>query len=166
MSTPIRRADKADIQLINSLADVTFRDTYKDILTTDQIEYMMDWMYSPSNLEKQMDEGHVYFIVSHDGKECGYASVEQDDDNIFHLQKIYVLPEYQGMHIGKALFDHIVGYVKSIHPDPFTLELNVNRNNKAFFFYKKMGMEVARQGDFPIGNGYYMNDYIMSLKVE
>ena len=41
--------------------------------------------------------------------------------------------------------------------------LNVNRNNNAVSFYRKMGMEILGQGDFDIGSGYYMNDYIMSL---
>ena len=31
---------------------------------------------------------------------------------------------------------------------------------------KHMGMHKASQGDFPIGNGYYMNDYIMTLEVK
>jgi acetyltransferase, GNAT family len=28
-----------------------------------------------------------------------------------------------------------------------------------------MGMRKLREGDFPIGNGYYMNDYIMGLDI-
>jgi len=28
-----------------------------------------------------------------------------------------------------------------------------------------MGMQKDRQGDFPIGNGFYMNDYIMAMNV-
>lgn len=45
------------------------------------------------------------------------------------------------------------------------LELNVNRNNKALHFYEHMGMKKLREGDFPIGNGYYMNDYIMGKEI-
>ena len=45
------------------------------------------------------------------------------------------------------------------------MELNVNRNNKALQFYEHMGMRKLREGDFPIGNGYYMNDYIMGLDI-
>ena len=52
-----------------------------------------------------------------------------------------------------------------IHPAPCLMELNVNRNNKALHFYEKMGMRKLREGDFPIGNGYYMNDYIMGLNI-
>ena len=45
------------------------------------------------------------------------------------------------------------------------MELNVNRNNKALQFYAHMGRRKLREGDFPIGNGYYMNDYIMGLEI-
>lgn len=49
--------------------------------------------------------------------------------------------------------------------EPCLMELNVNRNNKALQFYEYMGMRKLREGDFPIGNGYYMNDYIMGLDI-
>ena len=45
--TDIRKATTEDIKLINELAWIAFPATYKDILTKEQIDYMMDWMYSP-----------------------------------------------------------------------------------------------------------------------
>ena len=48
--TDIRKATTEDINLINELAWIAFPATYKDILTKEQIDYMMDWMYSPENL--------------------------------------------------------------------------------------------------------------------
>ena len=54
---------------------------------------------------------------------------------------------------------------KEIHPGPCEMHLNVNRNNKALQFYQHLGMEKVAEGDFHIGNGYYMNDYIMGLKI-
>jgi ribosomal protein S18 acetylase RimI-like enzyme len=110
-----------------------------------------------------MDAGHIYFILSKEGEDCGYAAIEQQEKDLFHLQKIYVLPDYQCIGTGKFLFYEVIKYIRQTHPEKFTLELNVNRHNKAFHFYKKMGMRIAREGDFPIGNGYFMNDYIMSM---
>lgn len=49
---------------------------------------------------------------------------------------------------------------ETIHPSPFTIELNVNRHNPAVGFYKHMGFHEHATRDFHIGNGYYMNDYI------
>ena len=40
-------------------------------------------------------------------------------------------------------------------------ELNVNRRNKVLDFYQHLGMRIARSGDFDIGGGFFMNDYIM-----
>jgi hypothetical protein len=43
--------------------------------------------------------------------------------------------------------------------------LNVNRYNKALQFYLHMGMKRVSEGDFDIGHGYYMNDYIMGMEI-
>lgn len=61
------------------------------------------------------------------------------------------------------LFEQAQKAIKELHPGPCTMQLNVNRHNPALGFYKHMGMKKADEGDFPIGQGYYMNDYIMSI---
>ena len=72
--TNIRKATTEDIKLINELAWIAFPATYKDILTKEQIDYMMDWMYSPENLHKQMtEEGHIYYLAYVD-KATGFIS--------------------------------------------------------------------------------------------
>ena len=58
-----------------------------------------------------------------------------------------------------------VEYIRSVHSGPCMMELNVNRRNRALHFYERMGMRRLREGDFPIGDGYYMNDYIMGLEI-
>ena len=163
----IRKASVDEIVLIQALAKQTFPATYKEIISQQQIDFMMDWMYSIPNLRKQMDEGHLYFILylENGSVPAGYVSIQKQGEDLFHLQKIYVLPEFQGMNLGKALFEHAVAEIKRDHPEPCTMELNVNRNNKAVAFYEKMGMHKARQGDFPIGKGFYMNDYIMAMDI-
>lgn len=60
----IRKATTADCALIQKLAQQIFPVTYKDILTPEQTDYMMEWMYSLDNIRKQMEEeGHVYFLA-------------------------------------------------------------------------------------------------------
>jgi ribosomal protein S18 acetylase RimI-like enzyme len=41
------------------------------------------------------------------------------------------------------------------------LELNVNRSNNAVTFYQKFGFTTTSEVDLPIGEGYFMNDYVM-----
>ena len=165
----VRTATLDDCQLIHELASIIFPETYKEILSPEQLDYMMDWMYSLENLHKQMtEEGHVYQIGYQDDRPIGYVSVQPQGKNeegvdTFHLQKIYVLPSEQGTGAGKFLFEQAVRYIKEVHPGPCLMELNVNRYNKAVTFYEHLGMRKLRQGDFHIGHGYYMNDYIMGL---
>ncbi len=161
----IRQATTADCQLIHDLAWQTFPHTYRDILTPEQNDYMMEWMYSLANLQKQMADGHVFFIAYDEAKPVGYVSVQQEDEHLFHLQKIYVLPDRQRHHYGERLFAQAMAYIKEVHPQPCRMELNVNRNNPAVAFYERMGMLKDRSGDFPIGHGFYMNDYIMAMEL-
>jgi diamine N-acetyltransferase len=163
----IRRATLDDIETIRQLAEYVFPETYKSILTESQTKYMMEWMYSYSSLHVQMaEDGHMYYLA-YDGEHAvGYVSIQPQGADIFHLQKIYVLPSCQGKGFGKQLFLKAVDIVKSFHPQGVCrMELNVNRHNKALTFYEKMGMYRVSQGDFDIGNGFYMNDYIMALDI-
>ena len=162
----IRKATTDDIQLINRMAQSVFPATYRDILSEEQLDYMMDWMYSLRNLRKQMEEeGHIYYIAYKGDEAAGYVSIQPEGEHLFHLQKIYVLPHYQGFHLGRILFEQAIRVIKEIHPEPCEMHLNVNRNNKALQFYEHMGMKKVAEGDFHIGNGYYMNDYIMGLSI-
>lgn len=160
-----RKATSEDCELIHELASEAFPATYRNILSPEQLDYMMDWMYSIPNLHQQLRENHVYYLAYLDDKPCGYVSVQPEGENLFHLQKIYVLPDFQGQGVGVALFRKAIEHIREVHPEPCTMELNVNRQNRALQFYEHMGMHKVREGDFPIGNGYYMNDYIMGLEI-
>ena len=162
----IRKASIDDIPVIREMASVVFPDTYKEILSPDQIDYMMEWMYSAESLYRQMTgEGHVYYLAYMEGRAVGYLSIQPEGEHVFHLQKLYILPSCQGMHLGQILFEQAVKAIKELHPAPCQMRLNVNRNNKALGFYEKMGMTKVDEGDFAIGNGYFMNDYIMGIEI-
>jgi len=162
----IRKAELKDIASIHNLAWKIFPQTYKDILTKEQSDYMMEWMYSEENLSKQMtEEGHKYLLAFDGDNMVGYVSYQKQDEDLYHLQKIYVLPDRQGDHLGSVLFKAAISAIKEEHPGLCTMELNVNRYNKALGFYEHMGMHKVRQVDEPIGNGYFMNDYIMGMEI-
>ncbi len=175
MSTEIRKASLEEIPIIRDIANVAFRHTYGLILSSDQIDYMMDWMYSEESLKVQMlDKSNVFYIMSVNGKDIGYASFERHINPpadlegiiVFNLQKLYILPQCQGYTCGTTLLKHVEDQMRSlVGNQPAVYELNVNRNNAAVVFYEKRGLVIHREGDFPIGNGYYMNDYIMRKRL-
>jgi ribosomal protein S18 acetylase RimI-like enzyme len=163
----IRKATIEDIPLINRLAWIVFPHTYKELLSPGQIDFMMDWMYSPTNLHKQITEnGHIYYLAFQGDVPTGYLSIQPEGEHVYHLQKIYVLPSYQGKKLGKLLFQQANDGIKELHPAPCQMRLNVNRyNTKAVEFYQRMGMKKIFAGDFDIGHGYLMTDYIMALDI-
>lgn len=162
----ITKATTDDCLLINSLASKIWGPTYGSILSREQLDYMFDMMYAPENLRKQMDElHHQFFIIYADGEPSGYLSIETIEKDLFEFQKVYSLPSLHGSGIGRFIIEQGIEYLKSIHPGSFTIELNVNRHNPAFGFYKHVGFREHTTRDFHIGNGYYMNDYIMRMDV-
>ena len=86
----IRKATLADIEVIRTLAAQTFPATYQHILTPEQIDYMMDWMYSSESLKNQMEkEHHIYYIAYEECEPAGYVSIQAGGYRIcFILQKI------------------------------------------------------------------------------
>lgn len=167
------KATIADLPTIHNMAEVAFRHTYSEMLSAEQIDYMMEWMYSLPNLEKQLQEGHVFYMALRDDKPCAYLSVQyegvtDDGKEKYHLQKIYLLPSEQGKGLGRILFNKALEHVRQMaQGKPAVMLLNVNRDNtRAVAFYQHMGMQIIFRGDFPIGNGYYMTDYILGIDVE
>lgn len=171
MEFRIRPAGASDIPLIRSMAEVVFRATYADILSPEQMEYMMDWMYSEESLEVQTEgEGKWFFIAEADGHPAGYVSFEfedmlEDGRKLYHLQKLYAMPEYQGKGLGSCMLRFVEDALAEASPEGCRVELNVNRGNSAVTFYEHMGLHRDRQGDFPIGHGYFMNDYIYAKDI-
>jgi len=77
------------------------------------------------------------------------------------------LPQLQGKGIGRFLVNEAIDYLKSVNNgNPFDIELYVKRENPAVRFYEHIGFVKVDTRDYHIGNGYYMNDYIMLLKIQ
>ncbi|WP_205512054.1 GNAT family N-acetyltransferase [Longitalea arenae] len=160
----IRYATVEDLITIERLAREIWPVTYGEILSPDQLAYMLELIYSNSSLRKQLlDQQHIFLIVESGGKPVAFASYSTIEPGISKLHKIYVHPHTQGLGIGKKLIDHVIEQLQTggIH----TLRLNVNRSNKARFFYEKLGFTVVKEEDIDIGNGYFMIDYIMEKKL-
>jgi len=162
MSLLIRDATENDIPSIQYIAKITWSNTYT-FLSKEQTEYMIEWMYSTTSLKQQMQKGHQFFIAEVDNVIVGFASINKEDENICKLNKLYVLPTTQKTGAGKALLQRVVAFAK--YNDGEEIQLQVNRNNNAKDFYLKQGFAILYEADFEIGNGFFMNDYVMSLKL-
>jgi ribosomal protein S18 acetylase RimI-like enzyme len=160
----IRKAITKDIPLIRQLTFKVWPQTYAAILSQQQIDYMLEMMYSEPELKKQMTDDACQFVIVYDESEpVGFAAYQEIKPTAWKLQKIYILSSQQGKGTGKFVIDYIT---KEIQPKGATeLQLQVNRHNKAKGFYEKIGFTVIEEADFDIGNGFFMNDYVMEKKL-
>ena len=157
----IFQISNSDIFRIKTIAELTWPDTFKDILSNEQIRYMLDWMYSIEVLASQIDNGHQFYVLTENEKDLGFVGIELNYPNQgkTKIHKIYVLPEFQGKGIGGKLIEKVVQYSKLNKINSLTL--NVNRFNKAIDFYLKKGFKITMEENIDIDNGFLMEDYVM-----
>ncbi len=162
----IRALALEELKEVQRLAHLIWPVAYKEILSKEQLAYMLDWMYSEQSLLQQVNEGHLYFGIFEEIKQVGFMDIQFNCGPIGEakLNKLYVLPDYHGKKLGYKLLQKGIELAKE--NGQITLILQVNRHNKAFEFYKKIGFSIREEKDFDIGNGYFMNDYVMELKLD
>jgi len=160
----VRMAQKEDLKQVRALALLIFPVTYQGIVEPVQIDYMMDLFYTPENLVLQFESGQNFLIIFIDGRPSGYASYTRlNPEGDFKLNKIYLDNHLQGKGLGRILLNDVISRVKAA--GGHNLQLNVNRFNKAVGFYKSMGFSVKKEELLDIGNGYFMDDYVLELRL-
>ena len=111
----IRPASEADIPLLRELAQRIWRECYPGIITAEQIEFMLDWMYSEEEMRRQITAGVPWEIAELDGEPVGYLSWQREDDGRVKISKLYVLPQHQRRGLGRAMLDHISEQIGRAH---------------------------------------------------
>jgi diamine N-acetyltransferase len=160
----IRTLSKNELIKVQQMARLTWPSTFASILSPEQIEYMLNWMYDLKMLESQFENGHTFIIAEENGKELGFAGFElnHSEGPKAKLHKIYLLPESQGKGVGKKLI-HEVAEMAGLNNQK-SLLLNVNKyNQKAIDFYLRMEFKEIYKEVIDIGNGYIMDDVVMEL---
>jgi ribosomal protein S18 acetylase RimI-like enzyme len=154
-----------DIPLIQEIADRTWNESFKAVISQKQVDYMLARMYTYDVLSYQMAEGKQVFLLVHEEEQCaGFASYElnANETNITRLHKLFVLPELQKSGAGSILLDEVISIAREHRNE--SIHLSVNRQNPAVDFYLSRGFEILEEDDIEIGEGFVLKDYIMELK--
>lgn len=155
-----------DIKQIQNIVNITWPITYGEILSKEQLDYMLNLFYSTEALSEQYNKKiQLFYMIDEDETNIGFIGIEHNynGEAITKIHKIYLLPETQGKGIGKKVVDEIEKL--ALENNSKALLLNVNRFNSALGFYKKIGFEVKEEVDIEIGNSYLMEDYVMEKKL-
>ena len=157
----IRLLQKHELSLTRNLVEKIWPSAYGTILSKEQLSYMLNWMYSIETLEKSFDKGNEFYCAFDNDLPLGFLELEfsNEETSSVKLQKIYVLPSEQNKGIGKNFLQ--LALLRAKNRGARNVILQVNRANNAVQFYLKNNFYIISEEDFPIGNGYYMNDYVM-----
>ena len=147
----IRRAEKKDIQgLINLLYQV---DAVHNGIRPDLFKGNTS-KYTEQELEEIINDDSKPIFVYDDGKILGHAFCQisevknhrlLQDVKTLYIDDICVDENSRGRHIGKALYEYVYNYAKSIGCHNITLNV-WEGNDSAYNFYKRMGMQIQKTG--------------------
>ncbi len=157
----IRKAILSDIPTIKEIAEKAWRPTYEHILTEQQTLYMLDLMYNSLTLENQIKGNIAFFMVDLEQETVGYFSVENVNEQIVKLHKLYLDPTQKQKGLGRKIIQYIMDWALANQSN--RIILNVNKNNSAVHFYQKVGFTIIEELILDIGEGYVMDDYVMQL---
>ena len=148
-NTMIRKAEKRDIQAIigllhqvNMVHHVIRPDLFKPNTTK----------YNEQELETLLDDESKPIFVFDDGQVLGHAFclvTEVKDDKLLqdiktlYIDDICVDEKARGKHVGKALYEYVRDYAKSMGCNNMTLNV-WDGNTPALSFYRNMGMKVQK----------------------
>ena len=159
----IIKATEKDITAIQDLAKKSWHFAYADILQQEQIDYMLNLMYSEETLKKHYENpNYNYYLVQEGTEFLGFIGFEfHNETETTKLHRIYFLKEAQGKGLGKKALEFIKTEAQKTGDKRITL--TVNKNNVARKFYESQGFRVYDEAIFDIGNGYVMDDYLMEF---
>jgi ribosomal protein S18 acetylase RimI-like enzyme len=148
---------------VTELAHVIWHQHYTPIIGRAQVAYMLAEGYNADALRAQVAAGTRFTLARLGSRFVAFAGLSPDPavpDNAW-LDKLYVHANARHYGIGRALVAHAARQAGASGAD--TLRLRVNRHNtESIAAYRRLGFESDGEDVKDIGNGFVMDDYIMS----
>lgn len=155
---------KEQICTLAAIADEVWHEHFVSILSSEQIDYMVDKFQSEHAMTDQLkNQGYEYYLLKLKDTDIGYTGIRKDEDKLF-LSKLYILKEFRGKGYASEAFQFLEGLC--VKRGLLSIWLTVNRyNENTIAVYKKKGFEIIKTQVADIGNGYVMDDYIMEKNI-
>jgi ribosomal protein S18 acetylase RimI-like enzyme len=165
----IKECSLKDIEKIKYVSEKTFYETFSGENSEEDMENYLKENFSYEQLESEVrNNGSKFYIVENEENVIAYmklnfdkAQTEAGHNNTLEVQRIYVLQEYKGKHIGKMLMEKAIEAGKSSNVNYIWLgvwEHNIN----AIKFYEKQGFEKFDTHIFKLGEDE-QTDNLMKL---
>jgi len=154
-------ATHADIPAIRAIALRAWPAAYGEILSADQLAYMLETRYSESALRSQMENGETFLLALKNDQVLGFAGFEMNyqQRHITRLHRLYIEPIRIRTGLGRLILEAVLNAAREAGDT--AVNLNVNKFNPAMGFYAHLGFACVGAEVLDIGHGYVMDDYIL-----
>lgn len=158
----IRPASFDDIPAIAELAHRIWHAHYPSIISVAQIDYMLGQRYHDAALREQIaSEGQWLDMALLNGQPAGFAQYLRYQPGTIKLDKLYLDTTLHGQGLGSRLLAHVEARARALGAANLCLAVN-KHNEKAIAAYLRNGFSVIDSVQVDIGQGYIMDDYVMS----
>ncbi|MBQ4335923.1 MAG: GNAT family N-acetyltransferase [Lentisphaeria bacterium] len=146
---------------VRNIADVIWPETFKDILSPEQIRYMMQMMYAPEVMENELASGYHFAIVLADGRDAGYLVYSAyEEAGTAKLHKVYLLQDFHHQGVGQKMLEYACSRCRELGFSSVLLAVN-KQNLPAQKAYLRHGFSMEKSVKCDIGHGFFMDDYLM-----
>jgi ribosomal protein S18 acetylase RimI-like enzyme len=164
MAIRIESAGAEHLAAISALAGVIWRACYPGIISPEQIEFMLRWMYDVDVMRGELWAGVKWERLLINDALCGFAAHSQTLGGEWLLHKLYIHPEWQRRGLGRRLLEHVSEVAKTHQARAIVLGVN-KRNDQAIAAYRQYGFVIRESILNEIGGGFVMDDYIMVMSL-
>ena len=155
----IEKEKIGDVKMLSMVACEIVKDYYDPIIGSQQNDYMIKKFQSIDGIMEQLEDGHIYYLAKSESEEIGFLSFYPKESKIY-LNKFYLHRNARGKGHGKELIDFIKNQARLMGYK--AVFLNVNKYNEdSINIYKHFGFHIIREEKNSIGNGFYMDDYVL-----
>jgi len=167
----IKKVSPVEIDELEKISRQTFRETFSSGNTEENMTKYLDEVFSSANLSIELnDKNAEFYFAKQDGKVIGYlklnfgeSQTELRDDNAVEIERIYVLKDFHGKHVGQLLYNKAIQIAREKNKDYVWLGV-WEENPRAINFYKKNGFVAFDKHLFQLGNDM-QTDIMMKLKL-
>lgn len=149
---------------IATLAEEIWNQHFVPIIGQAQVDYMLDKFQSYHAIKKQIEkEGYEYYQLYSSHTLVGYVGIHPEENSLF-LSKLYVKKDFRGQHLATEALKFLVGLCRERGLGSIWLTCNKdNRNTLAI--YNHLGFQITNEQVADIGNGFVMDDYILTYTI-
>ena len=155
----------SEIQDIAILANEIWHQHFIPIIGEAQVEYMVEKFQSYPAIKSQIkNDGYEYYQIFSRHTMAGYTGIHQENNALF-LSKLYIKKDFRGQHLATKALDFLIQLCKERRLGKIWLTCN-KYNSNTLAVYDHLGFVITDEQVADIGNGFVMDDYILTYTVE